>query len=130
MDTVQVVSASAVRLFTWGTTADTQSTTAVSVDGNATTNPNAIYKESPYSTFQAILTGTGAVTATVVVQVSNDDTSATNVTSNWIALGTITLSGTTSTTDGFTSTASWRWVRSQVTAISGTSAAVKVLMGV
>ena len=130
MNTVQVVSASAVRSFTWGTTSHAATTTAVSVNGSATLNPNAIYKESPYSTFQAIVAGTGAISATVVIQVSNEESSAQNTTSNWITLGTITLAGTTSTTDGFTSIAPWRWVRAQVTAISGTSATVKVLMGV
>jgi len=73
--------------------------------------------------FQATVTGTGAVTATVAIQVSNDDT-------NWITLGTITLSGTTSATDGFTSDAPWGYVRANVTAISGTGAAVTATMGV
>jgi len=84
-----------------------------------------VYKDSPYSTFQAIVTGTGAVTATVNIEVSNDGT-------NWVAtpMGTITLSGTTSASDGFTSAAPWKWVRANVTAISGTGATVVVKMGV
>lgn len=166
-----------------------------------------IYKESVYSTFQAIVSGTGAVTATVAIQVTNDDntgrgfilnnmvapgvlvttatgsptlvsqgnqftqalvgattsapgvpvgttitavaangvsaTMSANATAtatvpcifyanNWCttAMGTITLSGTTINADGFTTAAPWRYVRANITAISGTGAAVNVLMGV
>ena len=73
-------------------------------------------------TFQATVSGTGSVSATVQIEVSNDNT-------NWLVLGTITLSGTTSASDGFASTANWRYVRSNCTAISGTSAALSVVMG-
>jgi hypothetical protein len=166
-----------------------------------------IYKESVYSTFQAILAGTGAVTATVLIQVSNDDltgrgyifsnqnapgtlvtttsgsatlaagnntfpaalvgleisavgvpigttvsavaaggaslTMSANATAsatvqanffanNWTStpLGTITLTGTGTANDGFTSQAPWRYVCANVTAISGTGANVQVIMGV
>ena len=86
---------------------------------------NAVFKDSPAATFQAIVTGTGAVTATVNIEVSNDG-------SNWLstALGTISLSGTTTANDGFTSSAPWKYVRANLTAVSGTGATVKVLMGV
>ena len=92
-------------------------TTTITGDGR--------YKDSPYTTFQATVVGTGAVTATVVIDVSNDGT-------NWVAtpMGTITLSGTTSSSDGFTSSAPWKYVRARVTAISGTGATVTVVMGV
>lgn len=89
-----------------------------------------VYKDSPYASFQAIETGTGAVTATVIVQASNDEATYKGNASNWITIATITLSGTTSTTDGFTTVAPWKYVRAGVTAISGTGATVKVLMGV
>jgi len=72
-------------------------------------------------TYQATVAGTGAVTATVNIEVSNDA-------SNWVVLGTITLSGTTSATDGLAANAPWKNVRANVTAISGTSAAVSVVM--
>ena len=72
--------------------------------------------------FQATVSGTGAVSATVNVEVSNDNT-------NWLVLGTITLSGTTSASDGFAAGAPWPYTRARVTAISGTSAAVTVSMG-
>lgn len=84
-----------------------------------------LYKDSPYSTFQATVSGTGAVSATVTIEYSNDGT---NVCST--VAGTIALSGTTSNTDGFTSTAPWKYVRANVTAISGTDATVQVYMGV
>lgn len=85
----------------------------------------ALYKDSPYSTFQGNVTGTGAVTATIVIDCSNDAV-------NWVAtpLGTITLSGTTSSSDGFTTTAPWKYVRARVTAITGTGATAQVYMGV
>ena len=91
----------------------------------ATATGDAKYKDSPYSTFQATVVGTGAVTGTVVIDCSNDGT-------YWCstALGTITLSGTTSSSDGFTTSAPWKYVRARVTAISGTGATITVLMGV
>lgn len=84
------------------------------------------YKDSPHSTFQAVVSGSGAVTATVSIEVSNDGINACST-----AAGTITLSGTTSSSDGFTSQHSpWKYVRANVTAISGTGASVDVYMGV
>lgn len=73
-------------------------------------------------TFQATVSGTGAVSATVVIEGSNDGT-------NFLTLGTITLTGTTSASDGFASTAPWQYVRARLTAISGTGAAVSAQMG-
>lgn len=72
-------------------------------------------------TYQATVSGTGAVTATVVIQASNDPTNL-----GWLTLGTITLSGTTTATDGFATQAGWAYYRANVTAISGTSASVDV----
>jgi hypothetical protein len=96
---------------------------ATSATGTAT--GNAHYKDAPQTTFQGIVAGTGVVTATIIIDCSNDGT-------NWCstALGTITLSGTTSATDGFTTSAPWKYVRARVTAISGTGAVVTVLRGV
>ena len=73
-------------------------------------------------TMQATVSGTGTVTATVAIEVSNDNT-------NFVTLGTITLSGTTSATDGFAFNAPWVYIQSNCTAISGTSAALSVVMG-
>lgn len=70
---------------------------------------------------QAKVVGTGAVTATVLVEVSNDETV-------YLTLGTITLSGTTSAADGFAISPSFRTIRASVTAISGTGAAVTAIL--
>jgi len=91
---------------------------------------NGVYKESPYATFQGIVTGTGAVTATIAIQVSNEDATMAGTKSNWITIGTISLSGTTTATDGFTSISPWKYVRANVTAVSGTGATVEIIMGV
>jgi hypothetical protein len=76
-----------------------------------------------YRSFQAIgntSASTGA--ATVVIQVSNDGT-------NYITLGTITLSLTTSaSSDGFAAANSWEYYRANLTAVSGTNATVTVTM--
>lgn len=71
------------------------------------------------SSFQASVVGTGAVTATVDIEVSNDGT-------YWKALGTITLSGTTNNTDFLVldKIAPYAQIRGNVTAVSGTGAAV------
>ena len=84
------------------------------------------YKDSPWSTFQAVLTTTaGNGTATINIQGSNDGT-------NWVstALGTISLSGATGQTDGFTTVAPWKYIRAVLTGLTGTGASCYVLMGV
>lgn len=98
---------------------------------SGTGTSNWLPKDSPQTTYQAIVTGTGAVTATVVIEYCNmvDSTGA------GIAVatvgGTITLSGTTQTSDGFTtSNAPWKYSRARVTAISGTGATAQVYFGV
>lgn len=79
-------------------------------------------------TFQATGTtsaSTGA--ATIVIQGSNV---ASTATTDWVTIGTITLSlSTTSAGDGFVSDAPWKYVRANVTAISGTTATVTVYLG-
>lgn len=84
----------------------------------------ASFRSPSERTFQATgFTTNGAGAATIKVQVSNDN-------SNWIDLATITLTlSTTVATDGFASSAAWAFVRGNVTAISGTGAAVTLIMG-
>lgn len=84
-----------------------------------------VYKDSPYSAFQAVVEGTGTVTATVDIEVSNDGVNAVDT-----VMGTITLSGTTSHSDGFTSDAPWKYVRAVTSNVTGTNATVNVLMSV
>lgn len=101
--------------------------------GNYATGTEAstpVYKESPYSAFQAIVTGTGSVAATVAIQVSNEEATGQGTKSNWITISTIALSGTTTATDGVTTICPWRFVRASVSGVSGTGAQVEVLMGV
>lgn len=76
-----------------------------------------------YRSFQAVgSTSASTGAATVLVQVSNDGT-------NYITLGTITLTlGTSATSDGLAVANSWEYYRANVTAISGTGASVTVYM--
>ena len=122
VDQVKIASGERPKYFTFGSPPVASTTT------NQNSNPAA--KTSPYSTFQATVIGTGAVTATVGIQVTNDEDANGNP-QNWCAtvLGTITLSGTTAVADGFTSIAPWRYVRAAVSNVTGTGATVQVLMG-
>lgn len=76
-------------------------------------------------TFQCVgATTAGSGACSVEIDVSNDN-------QNWLALGTITLSLTTTpSTDGFVSNAAWAYVRADVKSISGTGANVTCYMGV
>lgn len=85
-------------------------------------SPSTVKLTRQKATFQATLANTTTPTATVEIQVSNDG-------NQWITAGTITLSGANDT-DGFVMDAPWKLCRSNVTAISGTSAAVTVTAGV
>jgi len=95
------------------------------IDKQETGASNSVKISQQAKAFQASVSGTGAVSATVVVQVSNDIENM-----GWLDLATITLSGTTSDTDGFTSVASWVYHRGLITAIAGTGAAVNLGVGV
>ena len=76
-----------------------------------------------FHSFQAVgatTASTGA--ATVLIQVSNDGV-------NYITLGTITLTlGTSATSDGFAAINTWEYYRANLSAVSGTGAAVSVYM--
>lgn len=78
--------------------------------------------EDDTKSFQATVKGAGLVTATVLIQATLNGI-------DWLTLGTITLSGTSSASDGFSSSSSWAAFKAKVTAISGTGATVTVLMG-
>jgi len=98
------------------------SATTFTADGTG----NWVYKDSPNSAIQATVVGTGALTATVTIQCSND-----GVYPVATSLGVITLSGTTSASDGFiTQNAPWKWVRAVVSSLTGTGATVTVTQGV
>jgi len=82
-----------------------------------------------YHTFQSHgTTSAGAGAATIKIQVSNVSTPTED--GHWIEAGDVSLTlGTTRTASGFALNAAWRWVRANVTAISGTNATVSVLIG-
>ena len=105
---------------------DRSDSLAYILNGKTSTGDSEIFTIYPRArTFDAKVVGTGAVTATVIIYVSNtgDD-------DDWIDAGTITLSGTTSDADGFAMEAKWAYTKANVSAISGTGAAVTVVMGV
>ena len=71
--------------------------------------------------YQADITGTGAVSATVVIQVRNISGGT------WQTFGTITLSGTGSASGQINGDVPWVEHRARLTAISGTGAAVTIV---
>jgi hypothetical protein len=76
----------------------------------------------PFQAFQLVETGTGAVTATVQIQSSNDGVS-------WVNYGAaVTLSGTTTAVNSAYGNAPFNCFGAIVTAITGTGAAVTVKM--
>lgn len=92
------------------------------VAGGASQTGTAVANPSGRATFMAVANGSsGAYTATVTIAVSNDNT-------NWLTLGTITLSGTATTAaaDGFAADAPWAYVRASVASFTGTGATCTV----
>ena len=81
------------------------------------TYSNPITLRGPLFSYGVTVAGTGTVTATVVLQWCNDGT-------NWKTFATFSMSGTTTVTDGDVYSAPYGLIRSGVTAISGTGAAV------
>jgi formylmethanofuran dehydrogenase subunit A len=92
--------------------------------GATTTGASGSVLGTPRATFSAYGTTTaGAGAATIKIQVSNDKLV-------WIDMATITLTlATTVSGDGFATADAWGYVRTNVTAISGTGASVTVLRG-
>lgn len=96
--------------------------TATDVATGATFNATTFlsHGSSGRNTFQAVANGTGTLDATVVIEVSNDTTA-------WLTLGTITLSGTDGTSDGFAADAPWAFVRARCTVFTQSSGTDKTL---
>lgn len=104
---------------------------AVASSGSQTTLLNAVLVTGAGTAVQTFnaqrafygsVAGTGSVTATILVQGSLDN-------SNWLTIATITLSGTTSASDGCVLEGPWAYVRGNVSAMTGTSAAATLIMG-
>lgn len=69
-------------------------------------------------------TSAGSGSAIVVVEVRNSENSS------WKTMATVTLTlGTAVTSDGFVSSAAWRYVRARVTTLTGTTATVAANVG-
>lgn len=92
------------------------------INQTATGTSSAKEAPGPGATVHATVAGTGAVTATVIIQVGN-------ISGSWLDLGTLSLSGTTSATQGLALDAHWVYIRANCTAITGTGATLNVVMG-
>ena len=88
------------------------------VDGPWIKFPNSANK-----TFHATVTGTGAVTAVIGIDASND---AINVAKN---VGTITLTASTVDSDALVTVENWVYFRAAITTITGTGALAVVTVG-
>lgn len=104
-----------ITLFT-GVTTNTTTSTVYLAAGNLQVNA--------YRVYQATVSGTGAVTATITYFGSVD-----GVNYSATAFATITLSGTTAVTDNFASTAPWPYVRCVTASVTGTGATVSSIAG-
>jgi len=96
----------------------------VSTEGAGGKTP-IVKKGDSSATFQATVNGSsGTVTATIDIEVSNNET-------DWITMGTISLSASApaADSDGFASNASWSFAQANLTDITGTDARVTVVMG-
>lgn len=101
-----------------GTATILQTTTAVAIG-------TAVSATGGRTTIQAVATGAGTLTATVLIQVSNDGT-------NFLTLATISLNSVTPAQDGFVMDAPWAYIRSNVTALaqsSGSDKSITITMG-
>jgi hypothetical protein len=91
---------------------------------NATTTGAGgwVFKDAPLSSIQAFGSTTSGSGATVVsIEATN------NINGSYIVLGIISLTlGTTVTTDGFVVQAPWKYIRGNITSISGTNTTVTV----
>jgi len=97
-------------------------TVATLLDGvlEATTSDPIAFNQGKDTTFLAVVTGTGAVTGTVVIEGSHDG-------ETYITLDTLAMDGTTTDNDfGTTVGQMWPYMRADCTAITGTGAAITV----
>lgn len=87
------------------------------VTGNTT--GSFVARNAVNSSIQGTVTGTGAVATTITLQGSNDGTNVVGT-----SLAVITLSGTTTASDGFAISAPWPFIRAVVSGSSGTISAI------
>ena len=74
---------------------------ALSSTTNLATIPVQLW--GAYNSVQVVIVGTGTVSVTATVQVSNDE-------ANWIDATALSLTGTTTDTDGATLASGWKWM--------------------
>lgn len=95
-------------------------------DGAATSTTNQATQSvnlwGAHNSFQVNLTGSGTVSVTADVQVSNDNT-------NWITATSLSLTGSGGDVDGATLQSGWAYARVNFSSITGTSATVSVYHG-
>jgi hypothetical protein len=95
-------------------------------DGTTSTTTTQVSKAyTPWGALlsvQARVAGTGAVAASVAIQVSDNAT-------NWITATTLSLSGTDVAFDGAAYHATWAYYRVSVSGITGTGATVTAWLG-
>ena len=98
------------------------STGSLTATTNVSTMPVQLW--GGRNSFQVNLTGTGTVSVTATLEVSNDGV-------NWIPATTsaLSLSGTNGDTDGVTLDAGWVYARITLSAITGTGATATAWMG-
>lgn len=70
---------------------------------------------------QVVLVGSGSISVTAAVQVSIDG-------ANWIQATSLTVSGTATATNGATLLSGWRYMRVNLTSITGTGATATVFV--
>jgi len=87
----------------------------------ATGAQTAVALPKAFVDFTFILTGTGAISATCVIEKSDG--------TNWFPAATMALSGTTSVSDSDWFDNVWTSLRANITAISGTGAVLTVRAG-
>lgn len=96
-------------------------------DATTTGSGDPVVSGATPMSFQAVVAGTGAVTATVVIEGTNQ---APTQSPTYLTIGTITLSGTTTASDGFVAqNPAWNAIRARLSAVSGTGATVNVFAG-
>ena len=90
-----------------------------SVEATTNVSTEAVNLWGAYNSVQVVIAGTGTVSVTATIQVSNNGT-------NWIDATALNLSGTTTDTDGATLASGWKWMRVTLSSITGTGATATV----
>jgi len=96
------------------------STGSLTATTNVSTMPVQLWGGK--NSFQVNLTGSGTVSVTATLEVSNDG-------ANWIPATALSMTGTGGDVDGVTLDAGWVYARITLSSITGTSATATAFMG-